>query len=520
MTHANFDPDIRQTLDALRRREKFMRENRLLYATLNKPQAKFMDATSEVRRDKLPRRLMYVGCNKGGKTTIGVIRGICLCLGEHPFLPDSHPLRKLSGWRLPCTGLVCGEQLTQAVDKKLVPEYLHWIPKICRAETKKNQQGVIVKITLNQDLQGKPLGSVIHMRSYDSAIESFEGIDMDFIHWDEPPPYKHLVAAERGLMPSDGISFLTFTSLKEPWIKDFADQSIDYGGQDKGIRVVESGDIWQVSQENGGFLTKEAIEEFIKIVPAEEYPTRVLGQWMQSGSVIYSSFRDEEPWVMPAFDVPGHWTKYEAVDPHDAKPTKWLFAAAAPWDINIDGEVVNRLFVIDYLNLPASMTITEMVREVKRKRVNLGYHDRDPNAILLDSRYGIQRRTPLTSEEPVNWKEKLEDAGAGYLEMADTKHGSVEAGHKVVKAYLRPQLFKLEEREVPGLVFFDRCRGLDGPVEAMRKYRYKIDSDKPEEDYKDWADTVRYLASYRPRYIERYGRGGREFTPRDSYAGR
>jgi len=511
--------DLRALAKQLKHRDKFKRDNALLFVRLNKPQRRLMDMTSDTRKDRLPRRLLFVGPNKVGKTAGGVLRGISLALGEHPFLPDDHPLRHIPNWPLPTVGLVVGEQLTQAIDKKLVPEYLHWIPKICKAETKKNAQGVIVRITLNCDLLGKPLGSVVHFRSMDMDPETFEGIDQHWLHWDEPPPYRHFVSAERGLLPTDGVSYMTFTSLKEPWIRDFADVSVDYGGKDHSTRVVEAGDIWQNSTRNGGFLTDDAIADFVKIVPREEYDARVLGKWMDSGSVIYSSFQDDDPYVMPAFEVPRHWTRIESVDPHDAKPTKWLFAAVAPQDITVDDEVVNRIFVVDYLNLHSSMTIVEMAKAVKQKRLDLGYMDKGPNAVILDARYGRKRTVTMNVEEPVNWEEKLEEVNIGYIELSYSKPGAVELGHKTVRAYLRPQFFKLADREVPGLVFLDRCRGLDGPIETMRKYRYKVGTDQPEEDYKDWADCVRYLCLFKPKYIE-VDHTRQMFQPRDKYAGR
>ena len=512
--------DMRDLAKMIKQREKFKRENQLLFLHLNTPQLKLMSVTSETRKDRLPRRLIFIGPNKVGKTAGGVLRGICLALGEHPFLPEDHPLRRIANWPTPNVGLVCGEQLMQAIDKKLVPEYMRWIPKICRPETKKNPQGVITRITINCDLAGKDLGSVIHMRSYDSDPETFEGIDQNWLHWDEPPPYRHFVSAERGLLPSDGISFLTFTSLKEPWIKDLADSSVDCGGLDRGTRVVEGGDIWQNSTRNGGFLTDEAIAEFIKIVPKEEYDARVLGKWMNSGSVIYGSFRDEEPYVIPSFDIPRHWTRIESIDPHDAKPTRWLLCAVAPYDIDIDDEVLDRIFVIDYLNLHSSMTIYEMVQAVKRKRLDLGYPDKGPFSILLDAKYGRKRTVATaTTDEPITWEEKLGDAGAGYIELSISKPGSVELGHKITRAYLRPQYFKVAERDMPGLIFFDRCRGIDGPIESMRKYRYKIGTDQPEEDFKDFCDCVRYVCLSKPKYVDPE-RGHQTFQPRDRYAGR
>ncbi len=524
-------PDsVKEALKMWESRERFQKANPIFGIKLSPKQREFFDTMvdAEVRPDRLPKGLFVTGSNKQGKTFCNILRGIALATGEHPFLPDDHPLKRIPNWKLPTVGLVVGEQLTQSIDKKIVPEYQKWIPKICKPTYKKNQQGTIVKITFRCDMQGQPLGSIIHMRSYDSTVDTFEGVDFDWIGYDEPPPYPHYVAAERGLIPTDGISFMTFTSLKEPWIKDVADESVDMGGQSKRIRVVELGEIWNNSIKRGGILTDDAIEAFIKIVPKEEYPARIEGKWLQSGSIIYSSFQNESPWVCENFETPAHWTRVEAVDPHDSRSTKWLFCAISPQEVNIDDEVLNRIYVLNYLNLSSTMTIKDMVREVKLERIKLNYGNRDRNCtVVLDAKFGKARTVSLDGEEPANWQEKLEQAGAGYVVLSHSKPGDVELGHKIVRSYLIPQYHKPSEMEIPGVVFMERCQGVDSPIESMLKYRYMITTAtatrKPEEKYKDHCDTLRYICLDRPIYIERWGQvggGGNDFTPRDRHAGR
>jgi len=513
--------DIRQLARDLEKRERYKRDNPLLFARLNRPEQKFMDAVTV--KGELPRILIFVGANKIGKSCMGAMRGLSLALGEHPFLPENHPL-KYTKDRIPTpnTGLVVGELLSQIVDKKLVPEYRKWIPKICQPEIKKNQQGVITRITLRKDLRGDPLGSIIHFRSYDSAAETFEGIDQHWIHWDEPPPKKHFEAAERGLMPFNGVSFMTFTSLKEPWVKkELADLSINYGGSNENIRIVEGGDIWENSIENGGFMTCEAIDHWIETsVSKENYSTRVLGLWLASGALIFQSFKDEYPCVCPTFEVPSHWTWWEAIDPHDGKDTIWIFGAVSPYEVTISGEVVNRVFITDYMRLPPAMTISEMAIEVKKRRLELGYES--VYSIVLDGKYGRRRQKTLDENDLATWEEKLEDVNIGYIELADQSPGDVELGHKIIKEYLKPQFWKLEETEVPGVVFMERCRGQGGPIEAMMNYRQKKDSVDPVDDeFKDVCDTVRYLLRKQPTFVDRDRSGMSEsYSPKSKWSGR
>lgn len=492
----------------LAERQKWRKDNPLFLVRLNKAQRRFLDCATV--DGKLPRRLIFTAANKVGKTVCGSIRGVCLALGEHPFLPEGHPFHDLKrlNWRLPSVGLVVGETLTQTINQKLAPEYIKWIPKICEPTFKRNNGGVVTEITVHKDLKGQPLGSKIFFRSYESNVDSFEGIDYDWVHYDEPPPNDIFVAIERGLIATGGISYLTFTSLKEPWLSDLAAESVDYGGNDPNVRVIEGGDIWNALKENGGHLDREAIEAFIKICPPDEYDARILGKWMESGARIYGTFRDSFPFIIPPFEIPLTWDWYEILDPADGKHSKWLFAAAAPDEVTVLKQRVSRLFVVDWLSFPAGTLITDMVREVKRKRLELDYTE--PIELILDAKFGSRRTTTVDRGEAATWADKLADAGVGYVKLSRSAPGDVDVGHNVVREYLRPQLWSMamneEMQEIPGIVFFTTCRGKGGPIESMMKYKRQLKSDKPEEMYKDWPDCVRYLCMEYPRCQNRHHR--------------
>jgi hypothetical protein len=498
----------------LKHREQYKRRNPLLFLQtydpklsplppgilrLNKAQTEFLLCT---RSDgKLPKRIILRGHNKAGKTAIVVIRCVCFAVGKHPFLPKDHPLYDLTQFvPIPNQGMIVGEKLTQSIQHKIIPEFRKWIPEICQPVYKKNPQGIPTQITLQYDLDGNPLGSVIFCRSLDQEPSSFEGIDYEYVLYDEPPNEKVYVAAERGLVATGGYSMIAMTHLKEVWINDLEDQSIDMGGQDENIRIIETGNIWENVIEKGGFLTQESVDEFIKIVPKEEYDARILGQAMARGSRIFSSFVDEFPYVIPNYDIPKHWTKIEGIDPADGKDTKYLFMAVSPYDISIFNNVVNRVFVFDYMNFPPGMSLADMVVEIKRRR--LQHHYDNPYIIKMDGKYGARRSARMDRKEPSTWQEKLELAGLGYISLSENRPGSVDLGHKQIIEYLRPQYSKIDECEIPGIVFMERCRGEGGPIEAMKKYRRKPNSDEPEEKYKDFIDILRYVLEDYPIYMD------------------
>ena len=133
-------------------------------------------------------------------------------------------LRKILGkrYKVPNINIAIGETYTESVEKDLVPKYLGgggvkglipacWLPK-----AKKNQQGVVSKITLGA---GPGKGSVFHFRSYKSAADEFEGIDATgSILFNEPPPEDIVKAVLRGAMPTDTRAMFAYTALKQPWL--------------------------------------------------------------------------------------------------------------------------------------------------------------------------------------------------------------------------------------------------------------------------------------------------------------
>jgi hypothetical protein len=44
------------------------------------------------------------------------------------------------------------------------------------------------------------------------------------------------------------------------------------------------------------------------------------------------------------------------------------------------------------------------------------------------------------------------------------------------------------------------CKGDKGPVQSMFNYQWKEGTDKPEEEFKDFPDTIRYAALEQPAY--------------------
>ena len=190
----------------------------LMFFEMLEPQEKFIRV--KISRGRTPRRRLFEAGNKCGKTTIGVVEDIAHAFGYRPWLDEDDPDYLIPMIKVPNVGLVCGETIMHSIAEKIEPEFRRLIPKTCKPVFKAGPTGTSIKVTLTYDWKGKKLGSVIYFRSYDQRADTFEGLDQDWIHFDEPPPENVLTAIERGKVVTNAPSWYTMTPLKSPVIYD------------------------------------------------------------------------------------------------------------------------------------------------------------------------------------------------------------------------------------------------------------------------------------------------------------
>jgi len=461
---------------------------------------------------RTPRRRIAELGNKGGKSEIGLAEDIAYMLGYRPWLPKDDPDYKIP-IRVPNQGLIGCETMMHSVPQKIEPVLRKLIPKMCKPQFKPGPTGVPVWVQLKFDTNGKKCGSKAFIRSYDQRPDTFEGNDYDWMHWDEPPPEEIHKAAERGKIASNAPSWYTMTPLKEPYIYDnFSLRA----GTDPEIWKIR-GEIWDncmdwckkcdyAIPENHldgegkivrevpkcpkcgrvmGFIPRQGIEEYLKTLDPEEREAREKGLWKHLSGLVYKEL-DRDVHLYDDFRIPRDWMFIESVDPHDARPTCWLFGAVSPEEINIFGKPRNRVYFYDYLLLKGDLD--EFLRQIKARRALHGYET--PALVMLDAKFGEK-----TQIEGKSWRGELEGRGIKRIRLSHSSPGDVDLGHKIVREYLKPQYSTLTGSTKPGILFAkDGCGGEGGPIDFMFKYQYRKTKDKPEEKFKDWPDTVRYVA--------------------------
>lgn len=490
----------------------------LSFLRVNQPQKDFLYIKNCF--GKTPKRRIMECGNKLGKTWVGIAEDIAHAFGFRPWLKKTDPNYKID-IKVPNVGLIGCETMMHSVPEKIEPMLRTLIPDLCKPVFKPGPTGTLIRVTLPFDEEGKPCGSVIHIRSYDQHHTTFEGIDYDWEHWDEPPPQKILTAAERGKIVTNAPSWFTMTPLKEPYIYDMLSlNAYNFGGNDNEIAVIR-GSIWENCRnfcwycqldipENDekrtiprcpkcnrltGFIPRAGIEEYLKTLDPDDRESREFGIWHHlSGLVFKELSRDMH--VYEDFPIPKSWMRVEGIDPHDARPTHWLFGAVSPEEVEINGRQKNRIYFYDHLLLKG--TVDDMVSQVKGMRATYGYDT--PAFVVLDKKYGEK-----TQMEERSWQIEFERRGINRIRLSHSSPGDVELGHKIVKEYLKVHYSALLGVAKPGMMFAKKGCGNKygpntGPLHYMFNYQYKDGQSKPEEQYKDWPDTVRYIAMEQPVY--------------------
>lgn len=245
-----------------------------------------------------------------------------------------------------------------------------------------------------------------------------------------------------------------------------------------------------------GFIPRAGIDEYLKTLPPEEREAREKGIWHHLSGLVYKEL-DRAKHLYDDFPIPRDWMKVEGIDPHDARGTCWLYAAVSPEEIEIQGKVRHRIYVYDYLYTHDS--IEDIVRQVKAVRAMHNYTE--PAFVILDAKYGPKAGIGSTDDEKKSWQSELEHYGIKHIKLSHSAPGDVELGHKLVREYLKDNYSKVTQGAKPGLLLAKKsCSGFNSPIQYMFNYQYDDKTHKPKEEYKDWADVVRYICMDQPVY--------------------
>lgn len=252
------------------------------------------------------------GGNRTGKSTLGAYEVACHATGIYPCWWPGHTFTH-------ATRIWCAGDTREAV-REVGQRKLLGLPG--QHGTGMVPRDSIIKTTPRQ---GTPDGvdtiqikhisggvSTVSFRTYSEGRGPWQGVELDFLWYDEEPPadvhsegMMRLMQTVAGRQP--GRSLLTATPMK-PFSEVIARFL-------EGEHRIDDADRFAafLTWDNTPHLTEDEKQEYLKTIPAHEVDARTRGIPMMGAAGIYP-FKDSDIVVEP-FQVPGFWRRGYGFDP-------------------------------------------------------------------------------------------------------------------------------------------------------------------------------------------------------------
>lgn len=395
------------------------------------------------------------GGNRSGKTECGAVEVVYLACGNHPYKKN----KLTSGWVVSLS-----RQVQRDVAQRKILEYLpaSCIEKIVMVSGGQDsaENGIIDFILVRSQVGGI---SKIGFKSCDQGREKFQGTSLDYVWFDEEPPYDIYLECKMRVLDRCGEIFGTMTPLKGlTWVYNTI-----Y------LNDKNDNEIWYETMEwaDNPFLSKKEIESMTKSLPAEEIESRRYGKFMQNGGMVYSEF-DENVHVIEPFEVPMEWQDNISIDPGLHNPLSAHFYA-----VDYDGNV----YVVAE-HYQAQKTVEYHAEKIKEIARNLNWKT-DSKGFLRAIIDSAARQKTLASEK--NVVELFYENGILVNPQVDK---DMFAGISTVKSYLKTADGSTR------LFIFKNCVNL---IREIKNYWWG-DGDLPIKKDDHALDELRYYLMTKP----------------------
>jgi phage terminase large subunit-like protein len=221
---------------------------------------------------------LYIGGNRSGKTTGGIVEDIRWLTRKHPYynLPDR-----------PIAGRIVSVDFSYGIAQIIIPQLKQWIPPSqLKGGSWFSAYEAGLKVLHFEN------GSSVELMSYEQDVEKFAGTSRDFIHYDEEPPKAIYDECQARLIDRKGRSWITMTPVEGmTWIFDTLYQP--------GIAGSSKIDVIEVDMAENPYLDPEAIEEFLSGLDEDDRKARGQGKFVQMGGLVYKSFKTQTHVIEP-----------------------------------------------------------------------------------------------------------------------------------------------------------------------------------------------------------------------------
>ncbi len=433
--------------------QKQRRENNKLsfYNTGDKIHQKQLDF------HKCPKKNRWVfGGNRSGKTECGAVEVIYFARGNHPYRQIE---KATNGWVVSLS-----TQVQRDVAQSKILNYLNpdWIVDVVMLSGRKdNYKNGVIDYILIKNIFGTV--SKIGFKSCDQGREKFQGTSLDYVWFDEEPPYDIYSECRMRVLDTDGDVFATMTPLK----------GMTFVYEDIYMNKYNSDNVWYefMQWDDNPYLSETAKEEMRKSMSEEELKARQFGEFLDVGGRVYPEF-DENFNVVEPFEIPYEWQDRLSIDPGLKNPLSCHWYA-----IDYDGNIY---VVAEWYEREKDIEFhSNKIHEISN---TLGWH-RNSNGMLEALIDSAANQTTLAS------KKSVADLFYDYNILVNTNvNKDVFSGIQRVKSYLKSAN---GERK---LFIFNTCKNM---IREIKGYRWgKGDCPVKVDDHS--MDELRYYIMNRP----------------------
>lgn len=396
------------------------------------------------------------GGNRSGKTECGAVEVVYMARGNHPY---RNIKKATNGWVVSLSTQVQRDVAQSKILNYINPEWIEDVVMI--TGRKDNYLNGVIDYILIKNIFGTI--SKIGFKSCDQGREKFQGTSLDYVWFDEEPPYDIYSECKMRVLDKNGDLFATMTPLK----------GMTFVYEDIYMNQYNDDNIWYefMQWDDNPYISEEAKEAMRKSMSQEELRSREFGEFMDCGGRIYHEF-DENVNVIEPFDVPYEWQDKLSIDPGLKNPLSchW-YAVDYDGNIYVVAEHYEREKDIEY----HSGKIHEISDQLHWHRNNNGMLEG-----LIDS---AANQTTLASRKSVT------DLFYDYNILVNSNvNKDVFTGIQRVKSYIKNAMGESK------LFIFNTCKNL---IREMKGYRWgKGDSPIKVDDHS--MDELRYYIMSRP----------------------
>ncbi|MCM1043396.1 MAG: terminase family protein [Corallococcus sp.] len=402
----------------------------------------------------LKRNRWVFGGNRSGKTECGAVETVWLARGIHPYRPNVPNAE--------CWVVSLSQQVQRDVAQQKVLRYLDkgWIKRVVMSEGSQSapEYGVIDYLVIANVFGGE---SKIAFKSCEAGRDKFQGASLDFVWFDEEPPYEIYQECRMRVLDRKGEIFGTMTPLKGlTWVYD--EIYLNSGNSDE---------VWCCFMEwaDNPYLDSDEVAAMTSTLSADSLESRRYGHFRAQTGLVYSEFDDRLHVIDTVTDLPTEFQQCLSIDPGLNNPLSCHWYCR-----DFDGNV----YVVAE-HYEAGRDVAYHAQAIKRISDALGWK-RDKRGRLeayIDS--AANQRT-LSGMKTV--AELFFDNG---IAVNTRVNKDVTAGINVVKSYLKVSA-------VTGKPRLFICRNCVNMIREIKGY-FWADNDKPRKADDHAMDELRYF---------------------------